>query len=112
MAEFDEPEDWDVPEPQETPPAFFHAVMDGLEGTNFALGWADTEMYRDFLSWCESSVEAEGIISAYSDQMPSLLVDPTDNVRMISLHAHVATELMKALLEAFENERIAEFLSR
>jgi len=109
MAEFDKEKDFSTPGME---PAFFRAVMGGLEGTNFARGWADAAMYGDFLTWCESSEEAEAIIAAFSPQMPTLLVDPDDNVRMVSLHAHVATELMKSLLEAFENERIAEFLAR
>jgi hypothetical protein len=93
-------------------PAFFHEVMGGLEDTNFAHGWGDPGMYSDFLAWCEGSEEAEAIIAAFSPQMPSLLVDSDQNVRMVSLHAHVATELMKALLESFEQRRIAEFLAR
>lgn len=112
MADFDDNEEWSAAEPRETPPAFFREVMGGLQETNFARGWSDATMYGDFLAWCETSDEADAIIAAFSPQMPSLIVDPEDNVRLVSLHARVATELMKALLEAFENERIAEFLAR
>lgn len=112
MPAFDDNEEWESGEPHETPPAFFREVMGGLEDTNFARGWSDLAMYNDFLAWCEGSDEADAIISTFSSQMPTLVVDPDENVRMISLHAQVATELMKALLEAFENHRIAEFLAR
>ena len=99
-----------VPEPMGA--AFFHEVMSGLADTNFARGWNDPAMYRDFLSWCESSEEADAIISRFSPQIPSLLVDPDDNVRFVSLHASVAAELMRALLDEYEQRRVEEFLSR
>ena len=112
MPDNDEFNDADTPESHGLEPGFFREVMGGLEGTNFARGWTNAEMYGDFLAWCESSLEAEAIITDFSPQMPSLLMDSAENVRMVSLHAHVATDLMKALLEAFEHERIAELLAR
>ncbi len=92
--------------------AFFHEVMTDLADTNFARGWNDPEMYHDFLAWCETSEAAEAIISQFSPSIPSVLVDPDENVRLVGLEARIAAELMRALLEAYEGERIAEFLSR
>lgn len=92
--------------------AFFQQVMTGLSDTNFARGWADPTMYRDFLAWCEGSDEADDIIARFSPDIPTLLMDSEENVRLISLHATVAAELMRALLERYEQRRIEEFLSR
>jgi hypothetical protein len=98
--------------PEHVSAAFFHEVMTDLSDTNFARGWGDPAMYRDFLSWCESSPEADAIIAEFSPQIPSLVVDPDENVRFVSLHARVAAELMRALLDAYEEMRINEFLNR
>ncbi len=91
---------------------FFHEVMNDLSDTSFARGWTDPTMYRDFLAWCESSEEADAIIGRFSPQIPSLLVDTEDNVRFVSLHASVAAELMRALLDEYEQRRVEEFLAR
>lgn len=104
-------QDGDDPNAERMDPAFFLEVMKGLEQTNFARGWANSAMYHDFLAWCEHSEEADAIIAGFFPRMPTLVLDE-DGVRMISLQADVATELMKALLDAFEEQRIRELLSR
>jgi hypothetical protein len=101
-----------IPEPGRPNPEFLNRVMQGLAETNFVRGWTDRQMYQDFLQWCESSEEADSIITQFFPEVPSLLVDPDEGVRVMSLRASVATDLMKALLERFEEERIQEFLER
>lgn len=80
--------------------------MQGLRDTNFAHGWTDIAMYEDFLEWCELSEEADSIIAQHYQEMPVLLLDEEEGVRVISLRANTAAALMKALLDAFENDRV------
>lgn len=102
-------------EPNEVPaagvdPAFLLQVMQGLRDTNFAHGWANPTMYEDFLEWCERSEEADSIIAQHYQEMPVLLLDEEEGVRVISLPANTAATLMKALLDAFENNRVRRLL--
>jgi hypothetical protein len=67
-------------------------------------------MYDDFLAWCEHSEEADSIIAQHYGDIPVLLLDEEEGLRVIGLRSNTASDLMKALLEAFENDRIRRLL--
>ncbi|HEY3269088.1 MAG TPA: hypothetical protein VGM37_19425 [Armatimonadota bacterium] len=100
--------DDDLPDrtPEQIDPDFLQAVMQGLSETNFARGWVVDGMYSEFLAWCEFSEEADEIIAGFFPRMPHMTVDEEGGLRIIGLQASVATDLMKALLEAFEMHHI------
>lgn len=91
-------------------PGFLLEVMDALRDTNFAHGWGVRGMYDDFLTWCERSERADEIIAEHYAEIPVLVLDEEESVRVIGLRSQVAAALMRELLEAFEQQRLRSLL--